>query len=205
VIDIIGGPSRLRVFDDQGHSLAAPSLPPVSAIDNAVYIGGGDALFYSSTYLDPPAWYSVDAANGKPVRTAISGTSAVKFDDAEVVREFAVSKDGTRVPLTIIRRKGTKLDGTHPVLLNGYGGFGISLKPSFAGSQTRVWLDQGGISATANLRGVANTVRNGTRRVNSFTSRMFLTTSSLVRNTWWNRNTLRLLTLPLSVGATVDC
>lgn len=153
MIDIIGGPSRLRVFDDQGHSLAAPSLPPVSAIDDAVYIGGGDALFYSSTYLDPPAWYSVDAANGKPVRTAISGTSAVKFDDAEVVREFAVSKDGTRVPLTIIRRKGTKLDGTHPVLLNGYGGFGISLKPSFAGSQTRVWLDQGGISATANLRG----------------------------------------------------
>jgi prolyl oligopeptidase len=153
VIDIVGGPSRLRVFDDQGLSLAAPSLPPVSAIAGAVYTGGADALFYTSTYLDPPAWYSVDAANGKPVRTAISGTSAIKFDDAEVVREFAVSKDGTRVPLTIIRRKGTELDGTHPVLLNGYGGFGISLKPSFAGSQTRVWLDQGGISATANLRG----------------------------------------------------
>jgi prolyl oligopeptidase len=69
------------------------------------------------------------------------------------VRSFAISNDGTRVPLNIIRRKGAKLDGTNPVLLNGYGGYGISQKPFFAGSQTRVWLDQGGVSAIANLRG----------------------------------------------------
>jgi prolyl oligopeptidase len=153
VIDIMGGPSRVRVFDDQGHSLAAPPLPPLSAIGQVVSVGGGDALFYTSTYLDPPAWYRFDAASGKSVRTALYQTSPVKFDDAEVVRDFAISKDGTRVPLNIIRRKGTKLDGTNPVLLDGYGGYGISLKPFFVGSQARVWLDQGGVSASANLRG----------------------------------------------------
>jgi prolyl oligopeptidase len=155
VIDIMGGPSRVRVFDDQGGALAAPVLPPISAVGRVVSIGKGDALFYTSTYLNPPAWYRFDAATGKSARTALFETSPVKFDDAEVVRDFAVSKDGTRVPLNIIRRKGTKLDGSNPVLLDGYGGYGISMKPFFVGSQARVWLDQGGITATANLRGGA--------------------------------------------------
>ncbi len=153
VVDIMGGPSHVRVFDDQGRSLVAPPLPPISAIGQVVSIGGGDALFYTSTYLDPPAWYRFDAASGKSVRTALYETSPVKFDDAEVVRDFAMSKDGTRIPLNIIRRKGTKLDGTNPVLLDGYGGFDVSQKPFFVGSQARVWLDQGGVSASANLRG----------------------------------------------------
>jgi prolyl oligopeptidase len=153
VIDIIGGPSRVRVFDGQGRSLPGPWLPPLSAVDQVVPVGRGDVLFYTSTYLEPSAWYRVDAATGKSTRTALFETSPIKFSDAEVVRSFAISIDGTRVPLNIICRKGAKLDGTNPVLLNGYGGYGISLKPFFAGSETRVWLDQGGVSATANLRG----------------------------------------------------
>jgi prolyl oligopeptidase len=153
VIDIAGGPSRVRVFDDQGRPLTAPPLPPVSAVYQVVYAGQSDALFYIATYLDPPAWYNFDAARGKSVRTAISETSACRFDDAEVVRDFAISKDGTRVPISIIRRKGTKLDGANPVLLHGYGGFGISSQPYFVGSEARVWLDQGGVWAIANIRG----------------------------------------------------
>ncbi len=153
IVDIIGGPSRVRVFDGEGHALPSPQLPPISAIGQVVSMGGGDALFYTSTYLDPPAWYRFEAGSGKSVRTALYQTSPVKFDDAEVVREFAVSKDGTRVPLNIIKLKSAKLDGSNPALLDGYGGYGISLKPFFVGSQTRIWLDQGGISATANLRG----------------------------------------------------
>ena len=153
VIDILGGPSRVRVFDTQGHALPAPSLPPISAIGQVVSIGGGDALFYTSTYLDPPAWYRVDAASGKSTRTALFETSPVKFDDAEVVRDFAVSKDGTRVPVNIVRRKGTKLDGSNPTLLYAYGGYGINEKPFFLGSFARTWLDQGGVYVDANLRG----------------------------------------------------
>ena len=153
VIDIIGGPSRVRLFDTQGHALSAPSLPPISAIGQVVSIGGGDALFYTSTYLDPPAWYRVDAASGKFTRTALFETSPVKFDDAEVVRDFAVSKDGTRVPVNIVRRKGIKLDAGNPALLYGYGGYGINEKPFFLGAFARTWLDQGGVYVAANLRG----------------------------------------------------
>jgi len=153
VTDIIGAPSRVRVFDEQGRSLPGPSLPPISAVDQMVSLGRGDVLFYASTYLEPSAWYRVDAATGKSTRTRLFETSPITFNDAELVRSFAISNDGTRVPLNIIRRKGAKLDGTNPVLLNGYGGYGISQKPFFAGSETRVWLDQGGVSAIANLRG----------------------------------------------------
>lgn len=152
VTDIIGGPSRLRVFDDQGAQLAT-IRPPISAVDQVVPLSGGDALVYVSTFLEPSAWWRFDSSEKKLARTALFESSASKFDDAEVVRDFAVSKDGTRVPLNIIRRKGTKLDGTNPTLLYGYGGYGISEKPRFAGSVTRLWLNQGGVYAIANLRG----------------------------------------------------
>jgi prolyl oligopeptidase len=155
VTDIVGGPSRVRVFDDQGEPLSAPTLPPNSAVGQMISIGGGSILFLLATYLDPPAWYRLDAATVKSTRTALYRTSAVKFDDTEVVRDFAVSKDGTRVPVNIIRRKGIQLDGSNPTILYGYGGYGISEKPFFVGSFTRMWLDQGGVFAYANLRGGA--------------------------------------------------
>jgi prolyl oligopeptidase len=153
VIDIIGGPSRVRVFDDKRQALVAPSLPPVSAVYGAVPVGGGDVLLDITTYLDPSAWYRLDATTGKVIRTGLFRTSPLSFADAEVVREFAASKDGTRVPLNIIRRKGIRFDGSHPALLTAYGGFGISTKPSFQGLDARMWLDQGGIFVEANIRG----------------------------------------------------
>jgi prolyl oligopeptidase len=168
VIDIMGGPSRVRVFQGRasdrssgGDRATSPSfdqlapvdLPPLSFVGQVVPVGGGDVLFNTSTYLDPPAWYHFDATGGKAARTALFETSSVNFDDAEVVRDFAISKDGTRVPVNIIRRKGTKLDGTNPTLLYGYGGYGISEQPFFLGSFARMWLDQGGVYVDANLRG----------------------------------------------------
>ena len=155
VIDIMGGPSRIRVFDNLGKVLPAPALPPVSAVGQVVSIGGGDVLFYISSFVESPALYRFDAATGSTTRTAAVQASSIKFDDAEVVRDFAVSKDGTRVPVNIIRPKGTKLDGTHPALLAGYGGYGISTKPFFQGRFARLWLDQGGIFVETNLRGGA--------------------------------------------------
>ncbi|HXJ85992.1 MAG TPA: prolyl oligopeptidase family serine peptidase [Candidatus Binatia bacterium] len=153
VVDVLGGPSRIRLFDDQGKTLEAPVVPPVSAIGQIVRLSGGDVLLNTSTHLQPPAWYRFEAATGKTTRTALFQTSPVKYDDAEVVRDFATSRDGTRVPLSIIRRKGTTLDGTHPVLLTGYGGFGVSEQPYFLGSFARVWLDLGGVFVDTNLRG----------------------------------------------------
>jgi prolyl oligopeptidase len=76
----------------------------------------------------------------------------VNFDDIEAVREFATSKDGTKVPLNILRKKGTRLNGQNPTLLYGYGGYGINLTPSFDVTR-RVWFDAGGVYVIANLRG----------------------------------------------------
>jgi prolyl oligopeptidase len=174
VVDIMGGPSRVRVFDNQGKALPAPPLPPVSAVYGGVSVGGGDVLVYTSTYLDPPAWYRIEATTGQAARTALFETSPIKFGDAEVVRDFATSKDGTRVPINIIRLKGTKLDGTHPALLTGYGGYGISTKPFFEGLFARLWLDQGGVLVETNLRGGAeygeewHTAGNLTHKQNVF-------------------------------------
>jgi len=155
VIDIMGGPSRVRVFDMQGKELEAPALPPICDVEDAMSVGGGDVLFEMSTYLEPPAWYRMDAATGQTKRTAIFETSPVKYDDTEVVRAFATSKDGTRIPLNIVYKKGTKPDGTNPTLLHGYGGYSISSKPSFLGAFWRIWLAQGGIYVDSNLRGGA--------------------------------------------------
>jgi prolyl oligopeptidase len=167
VIDIIGGPSRVRIFGRKGSQgggqRGAPPvfepmgeipLPPISSVGQVVPMGG-DVLFFTSTYLNPPAWSRFDAAAGKAVPTGLVQTSPIHFDDAEVVRDFATSKDGTRVPVNIIRRRGTRLDGTNPTLLYGYGGYGISEEPYFLGASARLWLDQGGVYVDANLRGGA--------------------------------------------------
>src|SRR4029077_2494161 len=84
VIDIVGGPSRLRVFDKQGKALPAPVLPPVSAIGQVVSVGGGEVLFYVSTFLEPPTLYRFDASTGTTTRSSTQ-SSAVRFEDAEVV------------------------------------------------------------------------------------------------------------------------
>jgi prolyl oligopeptidase len=152
VIDLVGGPSRVRVFDRQGKALAdLPSPAGAPSIDGVLALGADDVLFHASSYLEPSGWYALEGATAK--RTALSESSPATFADTEVVREFATSKDGTRVPLNIIRRKGTKLDGSNPVLLEAYGGYGVSLTPNFVGDFGRVWLDRGGVYAIANLRG----------------------------------------------------
>jgi prolyl oligopeptidase len=111
-------------------------------------------LFRATSYLEPAAWHRWEAkpGGGTATKTALARPWPLDFGDAEVVREFAVSRDGTRVPINVIRRKGTKLDGTNPTLLTGYGGYGISQVPSFDPG-LRVWLDRGGVWAEANLRG----------------------------------------------------
>ena len=86
------------------------------------------------------------------MKTALSKPFPIDFSDVEVVREWAISKDGTKVPLNIIRRKGTVVNGHNPTLLTGYGGYGISLEPTLDPLR-RLWLDQGGVFALANIRG----------------------------------------------------
>jgi prolyl oligopeptidase len=154
VVDQIGGPSQIRIFDTSGKALGLLPIPPVSAVNQILRVEGDQLLFNASTYLEPTAWYRYDAAAKKTIRTALYETSAADFSTVEVIRDFATSKDGTKVPLNIIRPKGTKLDGKNPVLLYGYGGYGVSLPPDFSVDRKPL-LDRGVVLVVANLRGGA--------------------------------------------------
>lgn len=155
VRDIVGGPNQVRVFDLTGHPEGQLPLPKIAANSEIVPLADGSVLFDISTYLRPRYYASWNPATGKTVETALKVTSPISFADAEVIREFATSKDGTKIPVNIIERIGTKRDGNNPTLLYGYGGYGISMTPAFIGAMRRLWLDRGGIYAIANIRGGA--------------------------------------------------
>ncbi len=152
VVELLGGPSQIKAYRLGSSDSAVVPMEPVSSIGQLLRLGGDTIMFRSNSYIRPPAWYRFDPAEEEPRRTPLYVTSPADFEDAEVVRELAVSRDGTRVPINIIRRKDTPLDGNNPTILYGYGGYGISLSPALRVSN-RLWLDAGGIFAIANLRG----------------------------------------------------
>jgi prolyl oligopeptidase len=155
VRDIVGGPNQVRVFDLDGKGMGKLPLPDIAGNSEIEGLANGDVLFDITTYLRPRYYAIWHRATGKTEETQLKVTSPVSFSDAEVVREFAISKDGTKVPINIVRKKGTRLDGSNPALLYGYGGYGISETPVFLGAMRRVWLDAGGVYAVANIRGGA--------------------------------------------------
>lgn len=152
---IVGGPGEVRAFDMEGKAQGKLPLPDNSAFGVLTPLPGDDVLIGTSTYLKPYRYVRWSAKKGSVDETGLAMTSPATFEDAEVVRVFAQSKDGTRVPLNIIRKRGTVLDGKNPTLLHGYGGYSISLVPSFIGAPIRAWLDAGGVYAEANIRGGA--------------------------------------------------
>ncbi len=152
VADIEGGPSRVRVLDLAGRPRGTLPTPPVSAVGSLDRVGPGEVLYAVDGYLEPRAFYLAEDATGSARKTALSSASPVDFSDAEVVRDFAVSRDGTRIPLSIVQKKGTRRDGRNPTILYGYGGYGISQVPYYNPIR-RLWLDQGGVFAVAHVRG----------------------------------------------------
>jgi len=135
----------------RGTAAAELPIPPVSSITSVERVGD-DLLVRLESYVEPPAWYRYRASEHRLVKTAMAKAPPADMTDVEVLRETCTSKDGTKVPLSILRRKGTKLDGSNPALLTGYGGFGLPRKPRLR-PWYRAWLEQGGVFAEANLRG----------------------------------------------------
>jgi len=150
--DLVGGPSQVRIFDFAGAEHGKLPLDGVVSVGELVHGKGDELLFESQSYVEPPAWYRFDPESRKVASTALRFKSPADFSDVQVTREFATSKDGTKVPLNIISRKGTKLDGLSPTVLYGYGGYNISLTPAFM-VRLRPLLDHGFIYVIANLRG----------------------------------------------------
>jgi len=155
VTDLVGGPSQVRAIPLHGNATkerGVVPIPAVSHVSGAARLGGDDLLVRDESYLEPPAWYRYSAKTGKLEKTALFKKSSADMRDLEVVRESCVSRDQTKVPISIVQAKGAARDGSGFAMLTGYGGFSVSRAPKFR-PLTRVLLDQGVVYAEANLRG----------------------------------------------------
>jgi prolyl oligopeptidase len=157
LLEDTGGVSRLRVAPMTKGKVGTPVVlqaPAVSAIGGLAPLGGDDVAFGSMSYTQPSATYRVRASgkDGSVTKTALAATSVADFSGVDVVREECTSKDGTKVPITVLHTRGATPNPDAPALLTGYGGFGISLTPRFR-PQTLAWVEQGGVYAVANVRG----------------------------------------------------
>src|SRR5213079_3433538 len=149
--DLLGGPSQIRRFALDGTGETIVPIPSISAVTEMESLEDDSLLFRDISYTEPAAWFHL-TGNAPLKKTALVDSSPVSFADIEVSREMATSKDGTKVPLNIIRKKGTKLDGNNPTLLYGYGGYGVRMQPGFDFTR-RLWFDRGGVWVVANIRG----------------------------------------------------
>ena len=150
--DLLGGPSQIRRFGLDGKGETIIPIPKISAVQQMLALEDNSLLFRDVSYTEPAAWFHCEKGKTEPVKTALRSTSPVSFADIEVTREFATAKDGAKIPLNIIFRKGMKRDGQNPTLLYGYGGYGISMSPNFDFTR-RLWFDRGGTYVVANIRG----------------------------------------------------
>ncbi|HAN00894.1 MAG TPA: S9 family peptidase [Marinilabiliales bacterium] len=144
--------SHVEVNDLAGKYLYDLELPVLGSVSG--FNGERDdkiTFFTITSFTTPATVYKYDIENNK---SGLYQTSAVDFDPEayETKQVFFTSNDGTKVPMFIVHKKGLKLDGKNPVLLYGYGGFNVSLTPSFNVGRL-IWLEQGGVYAMANLRG----------------------------------------------------
>jgi prolyl oligopeptidase len=149
---LVDAKNQLFVFTQDGKRESEISLPTLGTV--AALSGNPDSpeLFYLFTsFLYPSTIYRYDVTTGQSV---VFKQSNVNFDPDlyETKQIFYASKDGTKIPMFIVGRKGLQLDGNNPVYLTGYGGFNISMTPSFTATYAS-WIEKGGVFALPNLRG----------------------------------------------------
>ncbi len=144
--------TKLVLFDMDGQHLGDVPLPGIGSVRGIRGRPQDDEMFYAFTsFLHPPTIFRYDFTT---TTTSVFKSPDVDFDPSayETRQVFYTSRDGTRVPMFLTHRTDIQLDGSNPTYLYGYGGFNISLTPSFSVSNL-VWLERGGVYAVANLRG----------------------------------------------------
>jgi prolyl oligopeptidase len=144
--------AKVRVFDADGKprgEIAFPSIGTLSGLRGEW--GKSEAFFTFTSFATPPTIYRYDAVTGKHT---VWAKENVPIDSGrfEVKQVRYASKDGTQIPMFVVHRKGIALDGTHPTLLTGYGGFTLSQTPGFS-ARAALWVEAGGVYALPNLRG----------------------------------------------------
>ena len=144
--------SQVMQYDYDGKLVREIELPGVGSAGGFGAKKEKKELYYSFTnYVTPGSIYKYDIEKGT---SELYNKPAIDFNpvDYESKQVFYKSKDGTNIPMIITHKKGLKLNGKNPTILYGYGGFNISLTPSFSITNA-VWMEQGGIYAVPNLRG----------------------------------------------------
>lgn len=144
--------SQVKQYDYNGNLVRDIEMPGIGSAGGFSAKKDEKELYYSFTnYVTPGTIYKLDIEEGT---SEVYNKPAIKFnpEDFESKQVFFNSKDGTKVPMIITYKKGLELDGKNPTMLYGYGGFNVSLTPSFS-TANAVWLEQGGIYAVPNLRG----------------------------------------------------
>lgn len=144
--------SMVKQYNYDGSLVRQVELPGVGTAGGFGGKKEDTTLYFSFTnYITPPTIYSFNAEAGT---SEVYEASKAKFnsDDYESKQVFYTSKDGTKVPMIISYKKGIELNGSNPTMLYGYGGFNISLTPSFS-IVNAVWMENGGIYAVPNIRG----------------------------------------------------
>ncbi|MFD2367357.1 prolyl oligopeptidase family protein [Pseudoduganella sp. GCM10020061] len=144
--------SVVRVYDLKGKHLRDLDLPGIGTVGGLPGKRGDSETFYSfASFTNPTTIYRYDMKTGK---SSVFRQPKVDFNpaDYETRQQFFTSRDGTKVPMFIVSKKGLKLDGSNPTYLYGYGGFNISLTPAFSPANL-AWMEMGGVYVLANLRG----------------------------------------------------
>jgi prolyl oligopeptidase len=147
--------SHLKLFELDGRPIGDIALPAIGT----VFSSSGkwdrkEAFFGFYSFTVPPSAYQVDVSSRHTELWKKVDAPGIDPSAYEVNQLWFPSKDGTKVPMFVFHKKGLALNGKNPTLLTGYGGFNISLTPSFAGDRY-LWLEHGGVFAVANLRGGA--------------------------------------------------
>ncbi len=144
--------SQVKVFDINGASLGEVQLPTLGSSSGVIGRSTENTAYFSFTsFTFPTVIYKYNVKENtytEYFKPAID----FKLDDYETKQVFYTSKDGTKVPMFIVHKKGIAMDGTNPTLLYGYGGFNISMTPGFSAARL-AWLEQGGVYAMACIRG----------------------------------------------------
>jgi prolyl oligopeptidase len=144
--------SVVRVTDLKGKLVREIALPGIGSVSGFRGKRGDSETFFSFTgFTTPTTIYRLDMKSGA---STVFRQPKVAFNpaDYETRQQFYTSRDGTKVPMFIVSKKGLKLDGSNPTYLYGYGGFNISITPGFSPANL-AWMEMGGVYAVANLRG----------------------------------------------------
>jgi prolyl oligopeptidase len=147
--------SQLKIFDLDGKKLNDLALPALGSVFGSDGRWDRDELFYGfQSFTFAPAIYRYDLKDGSTTIWTKVDAPSIDPSAYDVAQEWFRSKDGTRVPMFVVHKKGLQKTGHIPTLLTAYGGFNISLTPAFSRT-AYLWMEHGGIYAVANLRGGA--------------------------------------------------